>query len=56
MGTAEGLQIATHELRRTIAQSEDKKGRLAFIRFWEKIGESCFEQKFTRGERKFGVV
>ena len=56
LGIAEALHIATYELRRTIAQSEDTKGRLAFIRFWEEIGASCFEQKFIGGEWKFGVI
>ena len=50
MGIAEALHITTYDLRRIIAQSENTKGRLAFIRFWEEIGESCFEQKFIGGE------
>lgn len=36
--------------------STENKGGLAFIRFWEDIGEGCFEQKFIGEEQEFKVV
>ena len=47
----EELQFGAYRLWKTIGRSKETRGRPAFIRFQEEIGEDCFGQKFTGGEQ-----